>query len=258
MNDRRPAARRPSDIMLHKPIVILGPISLLVEQVLAILHIVIVLDPIVKRLLEELLQVELLPIKLSYIVFLGALLEMGDQRDKLLVLRVLLERSNRYAISQLLTERIEGVVDEQDVFQRDILEHPQVLYVLTPLRPNAALPVKSVLNQLSLRIEVIDDGVGVLRGARGKDGDLIVAIRCDKKLLSVWSDIETDIFDNLAAGCCDVNPDIGLSEGIRLLDAMDESLVEIEQQELRNIPLLEFHFNLFLIDLLFRYFHVLQ
>ena len=91
MNHGRTAARRPSDIMLDKPIVILGPISLLVEQVLAILHIVIVIDPIVKGLLEELLQVELLPIKLSYIIFLCALLEMGDQRDKLLVLRVLLE-----------------------------------------------------------------------------------------------------------------------------------------------------------------------
>ena len=77
--------------MLDKPIVILGSITLLVEQVLAILHIVIVIDPIVEGLLKELLKMEFLPIKLSYVVFLCALFKMGDQGDKFLVLRVFLE-----------------------------------------------------------------------------------------------------------------------------------------------------------------------
>ena len=103
-----------------------------------------------------------------------------------------------------------------------------------------------MLDELSLWIQVINYRVGVLRRTCGKDCDLIVSVCRHEKLISVRPDIETDIFDYQTARCCDVNPDIGLSQGIRLLDTMDECLVEIEQQKLGDIPLLKFNFNLFL------------
>ena len=77
--------------MLNEPVIILVSISFLIDQVLAVLHIFIILNPVIKWLLKELLQVELLTVKFPYIIFLSALLKVRDQRDKFLIFWVFFE-----------------------------------------------------------------------------------------------------------------------------------------------------------------------
>ena len=72
--------------------------SLLFHELLTILHVKVMLNPVVEWRLEELLHVELLAVKIPHIVVLGTRFQVRDQVHKLLVLRVLLERGNRDAV----------------------------------------------------------------------------------------------------------------------------------------------------------------
>ena len=63
---------------MYNLFIILVTISFLIEKILAISHIVVVLDPVIRWLLEELLQVELFTVKLSYIVILCTLFKVRD------------------------------------------------------------------------------------------------------------------------------------------------------------------------------------
>ena len=73
--------------------------SLLFHELLTVLHIKVMLNPVFEWRFEELLHVELLAVKIAHVVVLGTRFQVRDQVLKLLVLRVLLERGNRNAIS---------------------------------------------------------------------------------------------------------------------------------------------------------------
>ena len=87
------------------------------------------------------------------------------------------------------------------------------------------LAIESMLDELALRIQVINDAVGVFFRACREDGHFIVSIRCYKQFFRMRSDIETDIVDNLPTRRRDVDLCVGLSEWIRLLDAMHQCFV---------------------------------
>ena len=98
-------------------------ISFFLKETITVLHVEVVLDPIVKRLLEELLKMKFSPVVLTNIVVLCTCFEMRNQMLKLLIIWVLLERSDGNAIFELLPEGIYGVVNEEDVLEFDIFEH---------------------------------------------------------------------------------------------------------------------------------------
>ena len=132
------------------------------KEAITVLHVKIVLDPIVKRLFEELLKMEFSPIVLTNIVILSTCFEVRNQMLKLLVIRVFLERSDGDAIFELLPERIHSIVNEEDVLEFDIFEHSQVLDVFATLCFDAAITIESMLDELTCWIEVVDDTISVL------------------------------------------------------------------------------------------------
>ena len=98
---RGSAASRPIDVVLDELIGLQFNIMrpLLLHQLLAVLHVEVVLNPVLEGRFEQLLHVELLAVKIAHVIVLGAHFQVRDQVLKLLVLRVLLERGNRNAIA---------------------------------------------------------------------------------------------------------------------------------------------------------------
>ncbi len=80
---------------------------------------------------------------------------------QLSVIRVFVIRNDRHAIIDLVAKRVSGVIDQQNVFEVPICDHPQILYENTVFGLDAIVPVKPRLDQLSFRIDEIQNSVGI-------------------------------------------------------------------------------------------------
>ena len=96
--------------------------------------------------LLQVLQLEGLPVLLSHILALSKAVEVENQVHQLLVCLVIVERNYRDAVVELISERIHGVVHDNQVVEVSVRDDPQVLHVDALFRSDAVISVKSVLD----------------------------------------------------------------------------------------------------------------
>lgn len=91
----------------------------------------------------------------SHISFIpGQLLEYGDERVQLGVVRVVVPRNAWQGVLRLEEVRVGGVVDDDDVFD-GTTQPRQVLNVEVFLELGAVLAVKASVDQLSCRVKLL-------------------------------------------------------------------------------------------------------
>lgn len=157
---------------------------------------------------------------------------MWDQVLELLIVRIFLKRGNRDTIVQLLAERVHGVVDEQNVFQLNVLENSQVFDVLTTLRLDASVSVKAMLDELASRVQVVDNCVCVLWRARREHTHFVALVRGYEKIAALRPDVEADVWDFGSVRRCDIDFDHRRPQRVLLLHAVDQRFIQVEQEEL--------------------------
>jgi hypothetical protein len=92
------------------------------------------------------------------------------------VLYILLEWSNRNPVIQLLTKRVDGIIDENDVRERHISEDAQIFDVDVVSRLDALVSVEAVLDQPAVGVEIIQNGVCIAWVRGGEHADLVVLV----------------------------------------------------------------------------------
>ena len=124
---------------------------------------VLLLDYSLELSFGELHELEGLFVLFTDIVAVFEALKIELEMEHLLVLWVVVEADDGNAVVKLEGERVHGVVYENDVSEASLVEDAHVLYVeVWVASPDTAWPVVSGLDKLSLRVEVVDDWVGVL------------------------------------------------------------------------------------------------
>ena len=157
---------------------------------------------------------------------------MRDQVLKLLIVRILLKRSNRDTIIQLLAERVHGVVDEQNVFQLNVLENTQVFDVFTTFRLNASVSVEAMLDELASRVQVVDNRVCVLWRACREHAHFEALVCGYEKIAALRPDVEADVWDFGSVRRCNVDFDHWRPQRVLLLHAVNQRFIQVEQEEL--------------------------
>ena len=104
------------------------------------------------------------------------------------------------------------------------------------VREHAVLAVQSLLEQLLLRIHVVEDGICVDLMARREQDDLVVLARLDEALDDKRPDIDPSVH-RLFARKVDFYYDISLSL-FNVIDAMNQSFIHVENRQLFLIGML--------------------
>lgn len=120
--------------------------ALLFHKALAVFHVVVVLNPVVKGCIVQLLQLKLVLVVFSHVVVLSASVQVRDQVDEFSILRVFFERGDGYAVGKLQSKRVDCVVHEQNVFNVYIFEDPQVLDILATLGFDTSVAIEAMLD----------------------------------------------------------------------------------------------------------------
>lgn len=105
------------------------------------------------------------------------------------VLLIVIERYDRYAIVHLESEAVCAIIDDHDVREVPTLEYSEILHVVALVRQVAVLSVEAVLNELSIRIDEIKNGIGIRLVTCRECDDLIVLV-C---LLEAFHYVRTNI-----------------------------------------------------------------
>jgi len=103
-----------------------------------------------------------------------------------------------------------------------------------------------MLDQPASRVKVVYDRVRILGRACRENTHFVMFVGGLKEFVAKRADVETDIFHDGTAGRCDIYLDFGWASWVRILDAMHQSFVQVQQQHLFHTRLFELHFNLFL------------
>lgn len=146
---------------------------------------------------------------------------------KFYVLRVLLERRDWDSVVELLPKAVNGIVDDQHVFETDVFENSKVLDVEI-VSLNAGLSVEAVLDELVLGVNIIEDRVRVLSVRRGKHTDFEVPVRELQHFLCVRTNVETDRDDVLRRGY-NVQGHIWVGHSSGAPDTVRQCLIKIEE-----------------------------
>jgi hypothetical protein len=126
----------------------------LLQKPLAILEIVVLYEGL-QVCFENLTKLECLLVNFPDVIHFSAHLQVLDEVQELSVTRVFFKRSDRNSVVYLFTERINGVVNNQDVFQLHIFEYSEIFDVNIILQ-NAVFAEKSVLDERAGRVQVVN------------------------------------------------------------------------------------------------------
>jgi len=103
---------------------------------------------------------------------------------------VVVERYYRYPVVQLVAEGIDGIVYNYEVLKVSVANDSQVLDVDTVFGANAVVAIEAVLDELALRVEVVQDHVCVGLVARCEDDDLVLLVRFLQALQGVGTNVD--------------------------------------------------------------------
>ena len=103
---------------------------------------------------------------------------------------VVVERYYRYPVVQLVAEGIDGIVYNYEVLKVSVANDSQVLDVDPVFGANTVVAIEAVLDELALRVEVVQDHVCVRLVARCEDHDLVLFVRFLQALQGVGSNVD--------------------------------------------------------------------
>ena len=172
--------------------------------------------------------------------------------EHLLVGLFVVEGDNGDAIVDLIGERVHAVVYDHHVFHSSVGNDSQVFDVVALRRLNAVLPVQSILEQLILRVNVVQYGISVGLVRRCEHDHLELFVGLLQTLHQVWAQIDTSTY-------CFFSREVNLKQDIRILrlnviNTVNECLVHVENEHFLVlwIPRIG-QVNLFVLDALFSY-----
>ena len=102
-----------------------------------------------------------------------ALLQEGDQIQKLLIILLPHECLDGDAIRQLIGETNNWVIDEYDVLKLSVFDYSEVFDKDSFSWIDAMLPVKSVLNDLPIGIKIVKTSICILLSSSCEDANFI-------------------------------------------------------------------------------------
>lgn len=94
----------------------------------------------------QILELESLSVLLSDIVALSETVKVEDQMHQLFIALIIVEGDDWNAVVKLIPERVDSIVNDDNILQIAVGNDPQVLYVNSFLRSYAMLSIESVLN----------------------------------------------------------------------------------------------------------------
>lgn len=94
----------------------------------------------------QILELESLSVLLSDIVALSETVKVKDQMHQLFIALIIVEGDDWNAVVKLIPERVDSIVNDDNILQIAVGNDPQVLYVNSFLRSYAVLSIESVLN----------------------------------------------------------------------------------------------------------------
>ena len=147
--------------------------------------------------------------------------------NQLLVIPVVVVWDDRDAVLELVQVGIGSVIDQQHILHLPILQHSQVLDIDALLGLPALASEESVADVLVLRVEVVEDHIGVAFVTGREDNDLAHLRHFFQELLGVGTDVDPRIND-LASGELDLEGDI--MGKAQILVAVNECLVKVQDE----------------------------
>ena len=96
--------------------------------------------------LLQILQLECLSVLFPHIFALSKAVEVEYQVHKLLIGLVIVERNNGNSIVQLVAERINSVVHDNEIFQVAVGYNSQIFHVNTLFGPDTMVPIEPELD----------------------------------------------------------------------------------------------------------------
>ena len=122
-----------------------------------------------------------------------------------------------------------GSIVDQDHILHGPVQYPQVLNEVTFLGDEAVLPVKAVLDELPLWVQVVQDLVGIAGVACSEDHDFVPVLQALQQLDRARPNINACL--RLLA-CRELNRDLQIVLQLHALIAVDERLVQVEYHSL--------------------------
>lgn len=98
-------------------------------------------------------------------------LDVSQQHWQLLILLVIVVWDDRHSVLELEEVGVCSIVDQDDVLQGSILQHPQIFDVHALLSLPALLTEQAMANELSFGVQMIEDDRGVTFMAGGKNNN---------------------------------------------------------------------------------------
>ena len=181
------------------------------------------------------MQLERLSVLLADILYFCEAVQVVEEVQHFLIGFVVVEWDDGDSVADLVGEAEDRVVDDHDLGEV-LVENAQVFDIVALGREHAVLAVQSLLEQLLLRIHVVEDGICVDLMARREQDDLVVLARLDEALDDKRPDIDSSVH-RLLARKVDFYYDISLSL-FNVIDAMNQSFIHVENRQLFLIGML--------------------
>jgi hypothetical protein len=97
---------------------------------------------------------------------------------------MMIERHNRNPIINLKTKRISSIINKHHIRQGTTFKHPQILHI-NPLKSlNTTVPIKSMMYEPIIRIQIVQYSLSIAVMGGSKDNDLKVLTKFLQNLKS--------------------------------------------------------------------------
>lgn len=140
--------------------------------------------------LLHLLHLECFLVWHSKVIAVLYLLEVAHQASEFNVILIIFERDDGDAVRKLVAERVDCIVNYNQILEIPIFEDPQILDVDPIFSWNALVSVQTVLDVFILRVDVINDNVSVILVTSCEYHDFEILVYHLQALLSERSDVE--------------------------------------------------------------------
>lgn len=170
-------------------------------------------------------HLEVLAVVLADILRVHEAHQVGFEAVELSVLLVGIERQNWDPIVELPNETVGGVIHKNHSAERAV-QYLEVLDEKAVLRNHAMVAIQSVVHELALRVQVIEDAVSVIGMRCREHDDFEIAGEFFQKLLRPWANVDPGFDLPLAR----VEGHYDVCVGGCAVGAVDERLIEVEDK----------------------------
>jgi hypothetical protein len=122
------------------------------------------------------------------------LLQIPQQVFQLIIIFIVIIRNNWYSIVKLIGERINSIVNNNDVLKISSLQNPEIFYKYSLFCLDAVISEEAVVDVFVLWVEVVKDNVGVAAMRSRKYDNLKVLAQVFQNRLCIWPYIYPSLF----------------------------------------------------------------